>query len=249
MSFFYFLDSRIKLLFIFMFSFLVFLVDKLPVAACLLLFIIIIRLVSRVPFGGFRLVKNLALLAVIILVMQMLFGPGNSYIVKPLFPSSFPVLGGMGSLKWDGFFLGVLVIIRLACLMILLPVFTETTSPYRISQGLCALGFNYRISFIITTAFNLVPLFKNEALVIIDAQRLRGSKGRGIKAYVSLLVPLMLGAMRKAQMSSAAMDARAFGIYKTRTWLCKPSMEKKDYFFFTGIIIYSIFMIIINFIF
>jgi len=238
MSVFYIFDARSKLFFIILLTILVFLIDKLPVAVCLLLFVIVVRLASKVPFRILKLLKNLTLLAAFIILMQSFFGPGENYILKPIFPYSFPVLGGIGHIKKEGFFLGLIIICRLAALLIILPVFTETTPPHKIAAGLCALGLNYRISFIITTAFNLIPFFKDTTLIIMDSQKLRGLRAFGIRAYVSLLFPLMLSAMRKAQVSSIAMDSRAFGIYKTRTWTNKPRMKTSDFYFIICSIIF-----------
>jgi len=212
------LDARAKLFFIFLLTLSVFFVDKLPAAAGLLVSFTVIRLVSRVPFHGFNFIKNLTMLAAIIIVMQMIFASGDSFIIKPLFPENFPILGGLGSLKWEGLVLGVIIVLRLAALVILLPVFTETTPPSKIASGLCSLGINYRTAFIITTAFNLVFFFGEEARTIMNVQKLRGMRRFGIKAACALLVPLMLGAMKKARRSSVAMDCRAFGLHKTRTW-------------------------------
>jgi energy-coupling factor transport system permease protein len=120
-----------------------------------------------------------------------------------------------------------MIVCRLFSLIIILPLLTSTTSPERLATGLSAMGFQYRTAFIITTALNLIPFFKEEAGIIMDAQKLRGMRP-GLRAYASLAVPLVLGAMRKAQISSVAMDSRAFGVYKTRTWLDKPRMKGYD---------------------
>lgn len=259
MSILYKFDARTKLFFVLLLSLLAFLVDKLPVAVCLLASFIVVRLAVKVPFRGIGFLKNLSLLASFIIVTQTLFGPGENYIIKPLFPPSFPVFGGTGSLKWEGFLFGLVIVFRLSALFILLPVFTETTPPHQIASGLNSLGLNYRFSFIITTAFNLIPLFREEAMLIIDAQKLRGMRsferrsfGRGsflsgIKAYTGLIVPLMLGAMRKAQLSAVAMDSRAFGVYKTRTWLDKPRMKAGDFFFIAACLIFFAAIIFLNY--
>ena len=247
MSVFYKLDARTKLLFILLFTLLVFAVDRLAAAAALLLSFIFIRLAAKIPFHGIKSLKNLALLAAIVILMQTLFGPGDSYILNPLFPASFPVLDGAGSLKWDGFVLGLVIVCRLAALIILLPVFTETTPPRRLASGLFSLGFNYRIAFIITFVFNLIPFFKEEALSIMDAQKLRGMRTFGIKEIAGLLVPLMLGAMRKAQVSAVVMDSRAFGIYKTRTWTELPHMAKHDFLFISACVVFSACMLFFNY--
>jgi energy-coupling factor transport system permease protein len=103
-------------------------------------------------------------------------------------------------------------------------------------------------------AFNLVPVFKEDALVIIEAQKLRGMRSfeegsffYKIQAYPFLVLPLMLGAMRKAQLSSIAMDSRAFGVYKTRTWLDKPKMNLYDFLYIAGCLIFTAFILFINY--
>ena len=254
MSYLFTIDARIKLICVLMLTVLVFFVDNLTAAVCLVIFFIIIRITSGVFFRAGDFFKILTLLAVIIILIQTLFGPGTCYIIKPLIPHSFPVFGGMGSLKWEGFILGLVITCRVCALLLILPVFTETTSPRLIASGLCSLKLNYRISFIITTAFNLVSIFKEEALMIMDAQKLRGMRAfekrrffSGIKAYTGLLVPLMLAAMRKAQLSSAAMDSRAFGIYKTRTWLDKSRLKTTDFCTLFASVVLFILILIINY--
>jgi energy-coupling factor transport system permease protein len=143
----------------------------------------------------------------------------------------FPLFGGHVSLSQEGFFLSLMIICRIFTLIIIIPMLTATTDPYRLATAISALGIRYRTAFIITTALNLVPFFKEEAGLIMDAQKLRGAGGRrpGLMNYASIAVPLVLGAMRKAQISSVAMDSRAFGAYKTRTWLDKPQMKGYDF--------------------
>jgi len=256
---FYEVDARIKLICLLLLTILVFLVDSFISAVCLLIFFTVIRITAKIPFNGAAFFRILTLLAVIIIALQTLFGPGTNYITAPLFP------GGTGSLKWEGFFLGIVIVCRLAALMLILPVFTATTPPHLIALSLYSFKFNYRIAFIITMAFNLITFFRDEALRIMDAQMFRGMGGEvynrkrhdkdssfkkkslifGFKTYSGLLVPLLLAAMRKAQNSSIAMDARAFGIYKTRTWIDKLSFRKHDFWI---IFLCTVFFIIILFI-
>jgi len=246
MSVFYKLDARTKLIFVLLFTFLVFFVDTFSSIVCLLLLIVIIRITAGIHFKGIKYFKKLTLLAVFIVFMQTLFGKGENYIVNPLFPASFPFLGGTGSLKWEGLLFGIVIICRLAALMLILPLLTQTAPPHKITRGLCALGVNYRAAFIITSALNFIPVFNAETQVIMDAQRLRGMRKFGIKSYINLLIPLMLGAMQKAQISSVAMDSRAFGVYKTITWLEQPKMKKQDFLFIFGSIISFTAIIFIN---
>jgi energy-coupling factor transport system permease protein len=214
----------------------------------------ILRLTVKAPFNGARYIKNLSMLVIFMILLQTLLGPGENYIVKPLFPPSFPLFGGMGSLKWDGFKLGLLIACRLSALLVLLPILTLTTSPRQIATALCAFRINYRSAFVITTAFNLIPLFEEEARLIMDAQKLRGagvfekrSFFSKLKAYPGLVVPLVLGAMRKAQSAGIAMDSRAFGVYRTRTWLDKPSMKARDFLAVTFCAVFCAAVLLLNF--
>jgi energy-coupling factor transport system permease protein len=236
------LDIRVKILFILIFTILVFVVDKLQVYVVLLSSILILRIACKIPFRSIKPVVSISLL---VILSHILFTTGENYILKPLFGFS---------LKLDGLFSGLTIVCRLAVLMFLLPILTETASVYKIAHGLIYFCINYRAAFIITTAINLLPLFREESRTIMDAQRLRGcnypEKGHffaKLKAYPSLVVPLVLGAMRKAQTASAAMDSRAFGAYKKRTWLEKPVMKVYDYLFLAGLFIFSFFAVFVNF--
>ena len=254
MPFIYKLDPRTKILLVVLLTVVVFVIDNFPVTVALMLSFLALRLASKIPFRGIRFLKNLAMLAAFLILTQILFGPGEDYIVKPLFPPWFPLLGGRGSLKWDGLIAGLAIGCRLCALMILLPMLTRTTAPERIATGLAALRLDYRIAFVITTAFNLIPLFEEEGRVIMDAQKLRGmrtfEKGSffaRLKAYPALVVPLVLGAMRRAQIVSVAMDSRAFGVYKTRSWIDKPVMSPRDFLSMAVCFAFSVLALLFNF--
>jgi energy-coupling factor transport system permease protein len=248
------LDIRAKILFILIFTILVFVVDKLQVNVILLLSILLFRIACKVPFRSG--VKPVISISLLVLILHILFTSGENYILKPL-------LGF--SLKLDGLFSGLTIVCRLAVLMFLLPILTETASVREIAHGLICFCINYRAAFIITTAFNLIPLFREESRAIMDAQKLRGSvaptgcvsfgKSRSkerhflekLKAYPALVVPLVLGAMRKAQAASIAMDSRAFGAFKKRTWLEKPAIKVHDYLFLAGFFIFAFFAVYANY--
>ena len=247
------LDPRTKILLVFILTLLIFLIDSLFVAIIFLLSILLIRIAARIPFRDIKTFKILSMLVLFLIFVQTLLGPGENYIVKPLFPPGFPLLGGRGSLKWDGLFIGLMLGCRLTVLMLVLPLLTETTSPYRVAAGLAALGINYRAAFVITTALNLIPVFEEQGKIIIDAQKMRfmrsfeeSSFPKKLKALTALVVPLVLSAMRKAQSASVAMDCRAFGAFKTRSWLEKPVMKKSDYLVLAGGIVFFVLILIME---
>jgi len=243
MSFFYKFDSRTMLLFVMIFTILVFFIDKFFISVCLMFLLFIIYLAAKIPFPKIKKIRNLSLLALFIIIMQTLFGSGNN-MTNQFFPSSFQVLGGIISINLAGFYLGLLIVCRLTAMLLLFSVFTKTTPPYSLAVGLNTLGLNYRAAFTIMFSFSLVSHFREEALVIMDAQKLRGmhSLEKGsfvarVKAWSGIALPLMLGAMRKAQNSAVVMDSRAFGAYKSRTWLEKPKMKAVDIIFIFFIVV------------
>jgi len=234
------LDPRTKIMLVPLFSLLVFIIDRLPAAAGLLICFLALRAALNTPFNNIKTYfRILSAIIVFIILLQMLFGPGEQYIVKPL--------------KYDGLILGLVIGCRLAALMLILPILTMTTGPYLIVMGLTGLGLNYRASYIITAALNLVPVFGEEARSIIDAQKLRGmrafEKGSFLdkfRVYKALAVPLVLGAMRRAQLAGIAMDARAFGAYKTRSWLSGLKMKSGDYLSFAASFVFAAMMLVFN---
>lgn len=248
------LDPRTRLLFVAVFSIIIFFVDKFLIVVNLMFFIFILRLLLNVPFKEKKSVTALSMLALLIILTQILFFPGEKYILKPLMPVWVPVLGGKGSLKWEGLFFGLMISCRMLTLFFILPIVTKTCSAYQITAALVSFGVNYRAAFIITYAFNFLPVLNEESRAVIDALKLRGvdafEKGSvfsRLKAYSNLAVPLVLVAMRKAAGSGVAMDSRAFGIYKKRTWINFPVMKARDYIVISLSFIFAAFILFLNF--
>jgi energy-coupling factor transport system permease protein len=255
-SFLHRLDPRTKLLLLLLLTLVVFIVDQPFVIAALMFSFIAVWAAAKMPLVKLKsYVKFLFWLIVFITATQMIFGPGTNYILKPLIPEAVPLLGGKGSLKWDGVFLGLVLGLRLIALIVLMPMLTMTTEVNILALGLTKLGLNYKGAYITTTAINLIPTFEDEAQVIMDAQKMRGMRAfeegkffDKLKAYPALAVPLVIGAMRRAQMMGIAMDARAFGAYPTKTYLESIKMSSMDYIAFAVVFAYSALALTLNFI-
>jgi len=136
-----------------------------------------------------------------------------------------------------GLITGLMISCRIISLVIILPLLTMTTSTGDIAFGITKLGFNYKTAYIITSAFNILPSFQEDARQLIDARRLRGIAPRSGKRnvfarfgeYAKIALPLMIKAMRRALAAGLAMDARAFGAYRARTWPRKTGMSPVDF--------------------
>jgi energy-coupling factor transport system permease protein len=255
-SFLYRLDPRTKIITVLLLTLVIFIVNQAFVTAGLMLSFLGLWAAAKMPFKKIRsYIKFLFWLIVFVTVMQVLFGPGDRYILKPLIPESVPLIGGSGSLKWDGLVLGLIIGLRLIALIVLMPMLTMTTEVNILALGLTKMGMNYKGAYITTTAINLIPTFEDEAQIIMDAQKMRGMRAfeegklfDKLKAYPALAVPLVIGAMRRAQMMGVAMDARGFGAYSTKTYLEDIKMSSLDYAAFAICFVFSALALALNFI-
>lgn len=123
---------------------------------------------------------------------------------------------------WEGFseFFRMIVICSLSI------IYTLTTDPKRMVDSLIQIArLPYRIGYVAYATLRFIPLYENEAQVIINAHQIRGVGEAGkslaskFKLYRSLIVPLLVSGIRRAQASAIAMDSRAFGAYDRRTRL------------------------------
>ena len=132
-------------------------------------------------------------------------------------------------------------------MIIMLPLISFTTPVQNFALGMVKIGLPYTLAYTMTTALNLVPLLQTETQVIVDAQKLRamqtfekGKLGEKLRAYPALVTPLVIGSMRRAQLMAVAMDSRAFGATKKRTYMEDITMDAVDWIFLAATIIFTI---------
>jgi energy-coupling factor transport system permease protein len=198
------LNSATKLLLTTLFSILVFIIDSPSVAAANTFFFIMLFICAKIPVRRmFVYYRFIPFLITLVVILQVVFG--------------------------GGLITGLMIGCRIISLVIILPLLTMTTSTGDICFGITRLGFNYKTAYIITSALNILPSFQEEARQMLDARRLRrgaapqGGRGkRNVFArfgeYAKIALPLVIKAMRRASAAGLAMDARAFGTYRARTW-------------------------------
>jgi energy-coupling factor transport system permease protein len=212
-----------------LFTTLVFIIDSLPIAAGQMVFFVALGIAGGIPPKKiFPHYKLLLFLVALVVALQVLFG------------------GGLST--------GLMISCRIVALTVLMPLLTMTTEARFLALGITRLGANYRAAYIITSTLNLIPSFEEEARLIIDARRLRGVSSletgnvfKRLREYPSIVLPLMIKAMRQAQILGLAMDARAFGAFKTRTWLQGTKFSGIDYRAFAAGIFYSVIAVTANY--
>ncbi len=121
--------------------------------------------------------------------------------------------------------LGVAAIyaVRLGLMILAGTLFTVTTAPHELGDGLLAFGGARGrlgrkaadLATILSIALRFVPVMFEEAERIRTAQMLRGQRARGlggrVRAVVNLIVPLLQSSLRKATDLGYALESRCYG--------------------------------------
>jgi energy-coupling factor transport system permease protein len=219
-------------------------VQKIYIAAFILVVMVFLWILAKLPgsvLWGFM--KILLPIIGFLFVVQAIFYPGTTALIKPL----IPIGKGIGQITLEGLLFAVLLAMRLMAMIIMLPLVSFTTPVQSFALGMVKMGLPYKLAYTLTTALNLVPILQTETGVIVDAQKLRamqtfekGKIGEKMRAYPALVTPLVIGSMRRAQLMAVAMDSRAFGASKTRTYLEDISLHFKDWAFLIGSVLFSV---------
>jgi energy-coupling factor transport system permease protein len=137
-----------------------------------------------------------------------------------------------------------------------------TTPLEDLAFGITRLGFNYKTAYIITSAFNILPSFQEDTRQLLDARKLRRfapasprsvmSRGKNVFTrfgeYAKIALPLIIKTMRRASAAGLAMDARAFGAYRARTWRRKTGMKAADFTALASALVYAAVAVTANYI-
>lgn len=125
-------------------------------------------------------------------------------------------------------------------------LFMVTTDPSEFASSLNRLGVSYRISYAVSIALRYIPDIQRDYQDISFAQQARGidmSKKEKfttrIKNSSAILMPLIFSSLDRIDTISCAMELRAFGNGKKRTWYNSREFKKYDYIAVTiGILIF-----------
>ena len=135
-------------------------------------------------------------------------------------------------------------------------LFILTTEPSEFAASLNKIGVSYKIAYTVSITLRYIPDVQRDYKDIAFAQQARGvdlsSKekiSKRIKNSAAILMPLIFSSLDRIDKISLAMELRAFGNNKKRTWYNSRKFGKIDYLFIGILIIIvaiSIFMIKVN---
>lgn len=115
-------------------------------------------------------------------------------------------------------------------------LFMVATNPSEFAASLNRIGVSYRIAYSVAIALRYIPDIQRDYYDISFAQQARGldmSKKekliKRLKNSTSILMPLIFSSLDKIETVSCAMELRAFGNKKKRTWYSERPFLKNDY--------------------
>lgn len=136
----------------------------------------------------------------------------------------------------EGIFLAAGAMMRFLSLAVVSMCLVNTTDPGLYAPALAKLKMPYKGAFVVDLAMRYLPVYVEELETTMNAQMARGYKVkiRGgffarILNTVPLIVPVAMNAMLSIYDVADAMELRAFGAEKTRTWYRTVNFKRTDY--------------------
>jgi len=105
--------------------------------------------------------------------------------------------------------------IIICAILIVFGAAASLTSPHRLLRVLPVYVYEFGISVVIATS--VLPQLVSAVSRIRMAQRLRGQKTHGVKAFKRIALPLLEESLARSIDLAAAMDSRGYGISKKRS--------------------------------
>ena len=197
--------------------------------------VFILSLIFLIIAGTFR--KTNVILFYLRFILILL--PLNWYLYSISYPSTKWVLPNFLSL--DGFYMALLLTIRILIIIFLLQLLFTTTTPEEIEDFLLSLGAPayITISFLLTITF--IPILMSEAKRIQEAQLLRGLARTNLLKRLtyylsSLVLPLITSALDRANRIAEVLEI--YGVPpENRTTLSELRFTKFDVLIFIVVIL------------
>ena len=128
-------------------------------------------------------------------------------------------------ITWQNLAEGLAIALRIGTLSFVAFVWLFTTDQATLVRGLVALGLPFEWGLTVAMGLRYIPTMASAFGMISEAQQARGldlRKGgplRRARAYVPIIVAMLITALRTAQQLSHALESRALGAVRQRTYL------------------------------
>ena len=210
---------------------------NLIISGCLLIFLILTMVISKVSFRDlFKSLKGMWFLVIILLIIYV-FIPNPSYKFV-----AFSI--GTYNIYWDSFYQCGYVLLRLIMMLCITMTLTTSTKPMDLTKGLewwmAPLNLIkipvHIFAMIISIALRFIPTIIEETNRIMKAQESRGidfthgSLKNRFRGIVALIIPLFTSAIERSEELANAMEARGYDPKMKRTSYRKLKFHWCDLF-------------------
>jgi energy-coupling factor transport system permease protein len=227
------LDPRVKFLLVLLFVFLEVAFLDIRILAFALAAAVLLYLSARIPFKDTKGTWTfLFTVIVFISTLNAVFTFTRPVVSNPHVVASYWIF----TLSLEGIFFALASLMRLLSLAVCSICVIMTTDPSLYAPALSKIGVPYKGAFVVDLALRYLPYYVDEFDTTMNAQMARGYKVRtrgGVFARilntVPLLVPVAINAMLSIYDVADAMELRAFGSGKKRTWYRTVTFKRRDY--------------------
>lgn len=178
----------------------------LVVLAALIVLVILAGVLRRMLTAALAILLPLAVL--LLPVQSFVYAQNHTVLID---------FGGPFVFYREGLAYGVMLSLRIACLIAATFLFSFTTRPTDITEALMQRGLSPRMGYVLQSALQIIPQTLDLAGRIQDAQRARGLETEGsllrrARAYLPLMLPLVLSSLVATQERAMALEVRGFGL-------------------------------------
>lgn len=224
-SFLHNLDPRAKLVFAIVYTICALLFTEILPLLLIFLSLIPLVLIGKIFKQWIKSIRGLSFLIIFIIILNTLF-----------ISLSFAIA----------------MILRIYIMVSAFSIFFLTVDPNDLALSLISMKVPYEFAFSFSLAFRFVPTIAIEAQNILDAQQSRGyeiqKKGliNQIKNLFPLLIPLIICSIKRAFNVAEALESRAFGSRKDRTYYYSIKYSVSDWIFTIYLLFFLTFSIFIR---
>lgn len=202
----------------------------------MVMFSFIIFKISKIKFKQISFVVYFILIFLIINnIAIFIFSPYEGVKIYNSRTDLFHIIGPY-SLTAEQLFYQFNVTLKYFSIIPIALIFMVATDPSEFAASLNKIGVNYKIAYSVSIALRYIPDIQHEYSDISFAQQARGidmSKkaklSQRIKNSTAILMPLIFSSLERIETISSAMELRAFGNKKKRTWYSERDFKKSDY--------------------
>ncbi|RDY25166.1 energy-coupling factor transporter transmembrane protein EcfT [Romboutsia weinsteinii] len=192
--------------------------------------------ISKIEFKDISFILYFILIFLFLnVILIFIFSPEEGVSIYGSRHEIFHLVGPY-SLTWEQLFYELNVMLKYFATIPMALLFILTTEPSEFAASLNRLGVNYKASYTVSIALRYIPDVQRDYQDIAFAQQSRGidlSKkekiSKRIKNSIAILMPLIFSSLERIDKISLAMELRAFGNNKKRTWYSIRRFTKEDY--------------------